>query len=41
VVQGRGLAAGAGTLVVNVNPSRAVAESDYTNNTKQLNVAIG
>jgi hypothetical protein len=40
VVQGRGQAAGAGTLLATINPSRAVAESDYADNVKQLNITI-
>ena len=40
VVQGRGQAAGAGTLIGSLNNSRSVPESDYNNNVKQLNVTI-
>ncbi len=40
IVQGRGQVAGAGTLVGTLNNSRAVQESSYDNNVKQLNVTI-
>jgi hypothetical protein len=36
IVQGRGQVAGAGTLVGTLNNSRAVQESSYDNNVKQL-----
>ena len=39
-VQGRGQAAGGGTLTSTLNNSRAVDESNYANNVKQLNVNI-
>ncbi len=38
IVQARGQAAGPGTLVGTLNNSRAVQESSYDNNVKQLNV---
>jgi hypothetical protein len=40
VVQGRGQSAGTGMLIATLNPSRAVTESDYANNLKQLNVTV-
>ena len=40
IVQGRGQAAGAGSLIGSLNNSRAVPESNYGNNTKRLDVTI-
>jgi hypothetical protein len=40
VVQGRGQQPGPGILIATLNASRSVAESNYENNFKQLNVAI-
>jgi hypothetical protein len=40
IVQGRGQSAGGGTLIATLNNSRAVEETSYDNNLKQLNVTI-